>query len=516
MVPETVSHFIGGRHVHSSLRKTYGVTDPATGKEYAQVEVGMGADVNQAVLAARAALETGPWPGMAAPDRARILHGIADAIDARAGDIAAAEGLGPGLPVTQATEQAARAGGVFRVAADLITARAGTAEACAPGGPGSVLASPAGIAGLITPWRTPFLAQARALAPALAAGCTVVLKPDEWAPLPAALLAEITTAAGLPDGVLNIVHGSLHRRAPGAQARDALIAHPSVARLWFEGEAATGRQIVLDAATHRKALCHRAGRQLALPHLRRRRPGPGDRQRAVRGVRAQRPATHRHLDHPGRAPGLRHPRQPPRPAGGPHPRRRPGRPGDAARSAAARRALRPALLLGAARDQGRRVAGGRRPAAAGLPEGNYLGATVLGDVAPSMQIFAEPVCGPVVRVTPFDTEDEAISLANAVTDPTAAYIWTCDLQRAHRLAPAIASPSTWVNSHNRQDRQPAVGSDGPGRPGARSAEERRHRLLHALPDRAHRGRRHAGAAVRRLSGAAQPADRSSGCGRGAG
>ena len=73
MVPETVSHVIGGRHVHSTLRKTYGVTDPATGKEYAQVEVGLGADVNQAVLAARSALETGPWSRMAAPDRARVL-----------------------------------------------------------------------------------------------------------------------------------------------------------------------------------------------------------------------------------------------------------------------------------------------------------------------------------------------------------------------------------------------------------------------------------------------------------
>ena len=117
-----------------------------------------------------------------------------------------------------------------------------------------MVARPAGIAGLITSWRTPFLAQARAVAPALAAGCTIVLKPDEWAPLPAALLAEIATAAGLPDGVLNIVHGSLHRKAPGAQARDALIAHPSVARLWFEGDAATGRQVMLDAATHRKRL----------------------------------------------------------------------------------------------------------------------------------------------------------------------------------------------------------------------------------------------------------------------
>jgi 5-carboxymethyl-2-hydroxymuconic-semialdehyde dehydrogenase len=171
VVAETVSHFIGGQHVRSTLGKRYGVTDPATGKEYAQVEVGLAADVNQAVLAARTALETGAWPGMAAPDRARILHGIADVIDARAGDIAAAEALGTGLPVTQAGEQAARAGGLFRLAADLITVRAGTDEACAPGQSGYVSASPAGIAGLITPWSTPFLAQARAVAPALAAGC---------------------------------------------------------------------------------------------------------------------------------------------------------------------------------------------------------------------------------------------------------------------------------------------------------------------------------------------------------
>ena len=122
MVPETVRQFIGGKYVYSTLRKSYGVTDPATGKEYAQVEVGLGADINQAVLAAGNALETGPWPGMTAAERARILHGIADAIDARADDIAAAEALGPGLPVAQAREQAARAGEVFRLAADLITA----------------------------------------------------------------------------------------------------------------------------------------------------------------------------------------------------------------------------------------------------------------------------------------------------------------------------------------------------------------------------------------------------------
>ena len=471
MVPETVSHFIGGRHVHSSLRKTYGVTDPATGKEYTQVEVGMGADANQAVLAAGAALETDPWQGMAAPDRARILHGIADAVDARAGDIAAAEALGPGLPVAQGTEQAARAAGVFRLAAELITARSATDEANAPGGPGYVLASPAGIAGLITPWRIPFLAQARAVAPALAAGCTVVLKPDEWAPLPAVLLAEITTAAGLPDGVLNIVHGSLHRRAPGAQARDAVIAHPSVARLSFEGEAATGQQIMLDAATHGKNLsAELAGNSPCLifadADLDQATDSAlfgafalnGQRRTATSTILAERPVYDALVSRLAQRAD----------------RIRVGDPSDPATElgplphADHYDKLTSWVRLGI-REGAWLAAGGRRPA--GLPEGNYLGATVLADVAPSMQIFAEPVCGPVVRVTPFDTEEEAISLANAVKDPRAAYIWTSDPRRARRLAPAIESAGTWVNSHNRPDDLPAAtAGHRPDRPGAQGGQ----------------------------------------------
>jgi 5-carboxymethyl-2-hydroxymuconic-semialdehyde dehydrogenase len=472
VIPETVSHFIGGRYVHSTLRKTYGVTDPATGQEYAQVEVGLGADVNQAVLAARAALEKGPWPGLTAPDRAKVLSGIADAIDARAGDIAAAEALGPGLPVTQASEQAARASGIFRLAADLITARAGTDEGCAPGLSSYVAASPAGVVGLITPWRTPFLAQARAVAPALAAGCTVVLKPDEWAPLPAALLAEITTAAGLPDGVLNIVHGSLHRKAPGPQARDALIAHPSVARLSFAGQAAAGLQVMIDAATHRKQLsAELAGHSPCLifadadldqaidSALFGAFALNGQRRTATSTILAERPA----YDALVRRLAQRADRI------------RVGDPADPATEigtlphAEHYDKITSWVRLGV-REGASLATGGRRPA--GLPEGHYLAPTVLADVAPSMQIFAEPVCGPVVRVTPFDTDEEAVSLANAVSHPAAAYVWTSDRQRARRLAPAIATASTWVNSGNPQDLLTA-GAGGragagerPGQPGA--------------------------------------------------
>ena len=470
MVPETVSHFIGGQHVHSTLRKSYGVTDPATGKEYAQVEVGLGADGNQAVLAARTALETGRWPAMAAPDRARVLSGIADAIDARAGDIAAAEALGPGLPVAQAREQSARAGGLFRLAADLITARAGPDEARAPGQSSYVAASPAGIAGLITPWRTPFLAQARAVAPALAAGCAIVLKPDEWAPLPAALLAEITTAAGLPDGVLNIVHGSLHRKAPGAQARDALIAHPGVARLSFAGEAATGQQVMLEAATHRKKLsAELAGSSpcviFADADLDRAADSAlfgafalnGQRRTATSTILAQRPVYDTLVSRLAQRAE----------------RIRVGDPSDPATQlgplphAGHYDELTSCVRLGV-REGARLAAGGRRKA--GLPEGNFLAATVLADVAPSMRIFTEQIRGPVLRVTPFDTDEEAVSLANAVSYPTAAYIWTSDLKRAHRLASAMESASTWVNSHNPQDLHPAIAGHGPGGPGAAAGE----------------------------------------------
>ena len=455
MVPETVSHFIGGQPARSTLRKSYGVADPATGKEYAQVEVGLAADVNQAVLAARAALETGPWPALAAPDRARVLHGIADAIDARSDDIAAAEARGPGLPVTQAREQAARAGEEFRLAAELITERAAGAAA-APGPSGSLTAGPAGLAGLITPWRTPFLAQARALAPALAAGCPVVLKPDEWAPLPAVLLAEITAAAGLPDGVLNIVHGSLHRKAPGAQARDALIAHPSVARLSFDGEAGPGQQIMLDAAAHRKNLAAALAASapcliFADADLDQATDSAlfgafalnGQRRTATSTILVQRPVYDTLVSCLAQRADRIRVGDPADPATqvGPLPH--------ADHYDKLTASVRLGLWEGA-----RLAAGGRRPA--GQPEGNYLAATVLADVTPSMQIFTEQICGPVLRVTPFDTDDEAVSLANAVAHPTTAYLWTSDQQRAHRLAPAITSASTWVNSHNRQDRHTAI------------------------------------------------------------
>jgi 5-carboxymethyl-2-hydroxymuconic-semialdehyde dehydrogenase len=451
VVPETVSHFIGGQHVHSTLRKTYGVTDPATGKEYAQVEVGLGADINQAVLAAASALETGPWPELPAAERAALLAAVADAIDERAADIAAAEALGPGLPVSQAAPQAAQAAGLFRHAAGLLTEQAAGGASAEPGHRGHLLARPAGVAGLITSWRSPFLSQARAVAPALAAGCALVLKPDEWAPLPAVLLEEVTTAAGLPGGVLNIVHGSLHRKAPGAQARDALVAHPRVGRLWFAGQADGAEQVTRQAGTHGKVLsAEPAGSS----------PGlvfadadldqavdaalfgayalNGQRRTATSTILVESPVYDDFVSRFAQRAG----------------RIRAGDPADLATE------LGPlphadlydkleAYVRRGRREGARLAAGGRRPA--GQPEGSYFAATVLANVTPGMDIFSERVCGPVTRITPFSTEDEAASLANTLSPLTTAYLWTSDEQRARRLASVLEAPATWLNSPNPQD-----------------------------------------------------------------
>ena len=468
MVPESVSHFIGGQYARSSFLKAFGVADPAMGKEYTQVAVGLAADVNQAVLAARHALETGPWPALGPDRRARVLNDIAEAIVSRTGDIAAAEALGTGLPITQARQQAEQAADQFRVAADLIPAREDKyGVSLAPGQSEYVVRRPAGVAGVITSWRTPFLAQARAVAPALAAGCTVVLKPDEWAPLAAWVLAEITVGVGLPDGVLNIVHGSRHPRAPGAEAQAALLEHPEVPAVWFSGDPATGRDVMRDAAAHGKELYAELAANapcliFADADLDQATDSAlfgafwlnGQRRTASSRVLVERAV---YNDVVSRLAARAR-------------RIRVGAPSDPSTQigplvhAECYERVTSWVRLGM-REGARLAAGGLAPP--DQAEGNYLAPTVLSNVEPSMQVFREQVCGPVLCVTPFDVSDEAVTIVNAMKDVPATYLWTADLPRAHRLAAAIKSASTWVNSHNARD---LVASSAGGRPRGAVAE----------------------------------------------
>jgi 5-carboxymethyl-2-hydroxymuconic-semialdehyde dehydrogenase len=300
------------------------------------------------------------------------------------------------------------------------------------------------------------------LAPALASGCTVVLKPAEWTPLSASLLPEITAEAGLPDGVFNLVHGI------GEVAGAALVAHPGVPRISFTGETTTGQVIMAAAAPHLKGLSMELGGKspclvFADADLDRATDSAlfgvfslnGERCTAGSRILAERSI------YPDLVTRLAARAE----------RIRVGEPSDPATEIGAlvhpEHYARVLSYVRTGRAEGARlVAGGSRPP--GLAEGNYLAATVFADVQPSMRIFREEIFGPVVCVTPFDGEAEAIELANATPYGLAAYIWTGDLARAHRVAHAVEAGMTWINSHNVRDLRTPFGgvkASGLGREG---------------------------------------------------
>ncbi|MGH9102088.1 MAG: aldehyde dehydrogenase family protein, partial [Acidimicrobiales bacterium] len=252
-LPRHIGHFIGGRALDSADGRTFSITDPVSNTAYAEVAAGGAEDVDRAVIAARRAFTDGPWPDMAARERAHALVRVAEAIEAVDERLATYETFDTGLPITQARGQARRAAENFRFFADVIVTLHEDAFRTAGSQLGYVVRKPVGVAGLITPWNTPFMLETWKLAPALASGCTVVLKPAEWTPLSASLLPEIMEAAAVPEGVLNVVHGN------GEEAGAALVAHPDVPLISFTGETTTGQVIMRSAADHLKGLSMELG-----------------------------------------------------------------------------------------------------------------------------------------------------------------------------------------------------------------------------------------------------------------
>jgi 5-carboxymethyl-2-hydroxymuconic-semialdehyde dehydrogenase len=465
-IPAKLEHFIGGAHTPSADGATFEVADPVTNRPYATVAAGTPQDIDHAVPAATRAFTAGPWPRLPARERARILDNVADGIENRAQRIAELETFDTGLPVTQARGQAARAAENFRFFADLTVTLHEDAFRTSEQF-GYVIRKPAGAAGLITPWNTPFMLATWKLAPALAAGCTVVLKPAEWTPLSASLLPEIMTEAGLPAGAFNLVHGI------GEVAGAALVAHPRVPRISFTGETSTGRTIMAAAAPHLKGLSMELGGKspcvifadadldaaidsalFGVFSLNGERCTAGSRILAERTIYQD--LVTRLATRAGRI--------------------RVGDPADPDTEIGAlvhpEHYARVLSYVQAGLDEGARlVAGGSRPPvqpAAAQPVGNYLAATVFADVEPWMRIFREEIFGPVVCVTPFDGEADAIALANDTSYGLAAYLWTADLARAHRMADAVQSGMTWINSHNVRDLRTPFGgvkASGLGREG---------------------------------------------------
>ena len=461
-LPKRIQHYIDGEFVDSLDGETFDVLDPVTNETYVQAAAGKKADIDRAVAAARRAFDEGPWPRMLPRERSRVLHRIADIVESTDARLAELETFDTGLPITQALGQARRAAENFRFFADLIVAQADDAFKVPGRQLNYVNRKPIGVAGLITPWNTPFMLESWKLAPALASGCSVVLKPAEWTPLSASLLPEIMTEAGVPDGVFNIVHGI------GEEAGAALVAHPGVPLISFTGETTTGQVIMRSAADHLKGLSMELGGKspcvifadadldaaddsalFGVMSLNGERCTAGSRILAQRSVydalvgrlaaRAARVRVGDPSDPATEIGALVHPEHYER--------------------------VMSYVDIGVA-EGARLVAGGTRPA--DLPSGNYLAATGFADVKPSMRIFTEEIFGPVVCVTPFESEQEAIHLANATRYGLAAYLWTSDLRRAHRVAAAVESGMTWVNSHNVRDLRTPFGgvkASGVGREG---------------------------------------------------
>jgi len=246
-------HYIAGEFRPGIDGRTFETLNPSTNAPITDVAEGLAADVDLAVRAARAAFDEGPWPRLKPAERAAVLRRIAAAIRDNADELIGLEILDIGMPIAQMRGLAARAAENFDYFAGVITELTG--EAYQVGGDflNYTIHKPVGVAGLIMPWNAPLMLSTWRIAPCLAAGNTIVLKPAEWSPLTATRLAELLDEVGLPEGVFNVVHGF------GETAGAALVAHEGVELISFTGESATGSAIMANAAATLKRVSFELG-----------------------------------------------------------------------------------------------------------------------------------------------------------------------------------------------------------------------------------------------------------------
>jgi 5-carboxymethyl-2-hydroxymuconic-semialdehyde dehydrogenase len=455
-------HYIDGRFRPSVSGATFETLNPATNEVLAIAADGAEEDVAAAVAAARRAFDAGPWPRMKAAERAAVLRRIADAIRAHADAFIAREVSDVGMPIAQMKGLASRAAQNFDYYAGVVGELHGRSFQVGDEFLNYTIRKPVGVAGMIMPWNAPLMLSTWRIAPALAAGNTIVLKPAEWSPLTATHLAGVLEEAGVPAGVFNVVHGF------GETAGAPLSRHPGVDLICFTGETTTGQTIIAAGApTLKRSSVELGGKSPVVVF------DDADPERCVDAALAQiftmngqrctagsrllvQEALYERLVSAiaQRAERVR--------VGDPFdPRTELGpliRPEHHARVLE---------YIASAREQGARVlAGGRRPP--DLPDGNFLEATVIADVDERMKVFQEEIFGPVLVAMPFRDEAEAIRLANATPYGLAAYVWTNDIQRAHRVAHAIDTGMCWVNSHNVRDLRTPFGgvkASGIGREG---------------------------------------------------
>ncbi|WP_316528027.1 aldehyde dehydrogenase [Kitasatospora brasiliensis] len=442
-----VEHLIDGAD-EAGGGGTFSVVSPRDGRVLAEVADAGQAEVDAAVAAARRAFDHGPWPRLAPAERGRVLLRFAELLEELRAELALTVSLEMGKPVTDAHDIELRALiTTFRWYGGLADKLTDEAPRTAPDALALVTREPAGVVGAVVPWNFPLTLAGWKIAPALAAGCTVVLKPSENSPLSALLLGRIGLSAGLPPGVLNVVAGD------GPVAGRALGLHPDVDVLAFTGSTAVGRHFLhYSADSNLKRVWLELGGKspnIVLPDA------PDLAQAAAtaawgiffnQGEMCTAPS--RLLVHSSVAEEVTE---------AVVARARALRVGDPLDPATEMGALVGEQHLGrvlghvrTALDDGARLrTGGERTLTA--TGGAYLRPTVFDRVAPDSRLAREEVFGPVLSVLTFDDLDEAVALANATEYGLAAGLWTSDLSTAHKVSRALKAGTVWVNCYEEGD-----------------------------------------------------------------
>ena len=439
---------VGGEGADALSGERLDILNPATGEVITTTPAGEAPDVDVAVRAARRAFEDGPWPRLNRMERAKVLNRFADHLEERMDALFRLETLNNGRPLRETRAQVGRLPEWFRYNAGLLLAE--RTDVIPMPGPylNYLLRHPIGVCGLLTPFNHPLMILAKSLAPALAAGNTVVIKPSELTPLTTIELGHIAAEAGIPDGVINIVTGL------GSSAGRALAEHPDVAKLTFTGGTDVGRSIGVAAAQRfARATTELGGKSPVLVFE------DAGVERAIRGaafgafIAAGQTCIcgARILVQEGIydevVAGLAETAEAIR-VGDPTDERTQMGP---VISEKQRARVVGYIELGQ-EEGGRLVTGGGRPELTEpFDRGYFVQPTVIADVSNDMRVAQEEIFGPVAVVVPFSDEEDGLRKANDVRFGLGSAIWTRDVARAHRVAARIEAGMTWVNDHHRLD-----------------------------------------------------------------
>ncbi|MGA2579912.1 MAG: aldehyde dehydrogenase family protein [Bryobacteraceae bacterium] len=430
--------YINGQRVESQRVAWFPVYDPSTEEIIAEVPDADAADIDRAVEAAVAAFESGPWPQTTAQDRGRLLFNMAGRIRAHAPHLAELESRNCGKPIVEAEYDINDTATCFEYYGGMATKVLGHVNPVPDNALSLALREPVGVAGQIVPWNYPLLMAAWKLAPALAAGCTCVLKPAEQTPLTALEIAGWFAEAGFPPGVVNVVPGF------GESAGAPLVAHPGVDKIAFTGSAAVGKLIMKSAADTVKRVTLELGGKSPNIFF-----ADADFEAAIDGalfgvfinqgevcsagsrILVEKPIYHKFVE--AMVEKSKRIRLGP-------PLDRETKMGPLVSREQYDR-VRQYQELG--KSEARLVAGGGR--APGEAKGYYVEPTIFADVDNSARIARDEIFGPVAAVIPFDGEADAIRIANDTPYGLAAAVWSRDIFRAFRIVKALRAGIVWVN-----------------------------------------------------------------------